>query len=93
MLNQYKRIFHLLICSYYIKCLYNSDLNIFKIYNGHNAPYRFLKTLLDKILNIYTEHLSVNKLLNCLTPLQQIQRNEIKTCHICKKKFHQINVS
>ena len=49
MLIQYKSIFYLLILvyNYYIKCSYNSNLNIFKIYNANNAPQHFFKSLVN----------------------------------------------
>ena len=59
--------------SYYIICSYNSDLNIFRIYNNNNnAPQHFFKSLVNEIFDICTGHLSVIKSMNSLTLLQHI---------------------
>ncbi|XP_065370870.1 uncharacterized protein LOC135963015 [Calliphora vicina] len=71
--------------SYYIKCTYDSGLDIFRIYSGEESAKHFIQQLVNDTLDIYNNHLSKVKPMNPLTPLQRKKQNEDKICHICSK--------
>lgn len=69
--------------SYYIKCSYNSSLDIHRIYSGENASTHFFKSLVEDALYIYSNYLSVVIPMKPLTFIQQKRQDEDMNCHIC----------
>ena len=82
--SRYKNIFQSLI-SYYIKCSFDSHLDIFRIYSGEDSAKHFFQTLVKDTVDIYNNFLSKTKPMNFLTPSQKKRQNEDIICHICKK--------
>ena len=73
--------------SYYIKCSFNNDLDIFRIYHGEDCSSNFFKTLLDDCITIYETYLSHIKPMNPLTIFQLNSFTLEQNCHICRNLF------
>jgi hypothetical protein len=76
-------------CSYgyYIKCMYDNNLNVFKSYRGEAPAKYFVESICNDAERLFKEHISNCRAMEPLTVLQEQEYITHTICHICKKEI------
>lgn len=77
--------------AYFIKCSYDDSLSKLEIYNGDNAPVKFIEMLDADVKKIYKNHLKIIKPL-ALTKEEETAFLKETHCFICQKPFDKYSV-
>nr|XP_032289060.1 uncharacterized protein LOC116649904 [Drosophila virilis] len=73
--------------SYFIKCSFDDNLNIYRIYHGEDCTLNFIQSLHNDCIMLYKNHLRLVKPVQALTTEQLNSFNSEQNCHICGGLF------